>query len=140
MMKKLHLLLSFLVLLGGSTFISAQSAKETKPVVEVYYFHATNRCPTCNSIEANTKKTLETSFSKELKEGKIKLTVLNSDEDKNKVLCEKYEAYGATLILVKYANGKETSENMTNFAFSYSRNQAEKFMDGLKLKIRELMK
>lgn len=139
-MKKSAILLFIVALVGLNPNVSAQAKSATKPVLEVYYFHATNRCPTCISIEANTKKTLETSFANELKEGKIKFTILNSDEDKNKALCEKYEAYGATLILVKYLNGKETSENMTNFAFSYSRNQAGKFMDGLKVKIEEMIK
>jgi hypothetical protein len=134
-MKKLLLIISVFIL-----SVSMQAQTASKPVLQVYYFHATNRCPTCNSIEANTKKTLETSFAKELKDGKIKYTVLNSDEDKNKAICEKYEAYGATLILVKYLNGKETSENMTNFAFSYSRNQADKFKDGLKEKIIGILK
>lgn len=139
-MKKTAILLFLLALLGLNTNTFGQSAKATKPVVEVFYFHSTNRCPTCISIEANTKKTLETSFAKELKDGNIKFTIINSDESKNKALCEKYEAYGATLILVKNNNGKESSENMTNFAFSYSRNQAEKFMEGLKIKIEQMMK
>lgn len=139
-MKNSAILLFILALIGLNSNLSAQAKSAVKPLLEVYYFHTTNRCPTCISIEANTKKTLETSFAKELKEGKIKFTVLNSDDDKNKAICEKYEASGATLILVKYLNGKETSENMTNFAFSYSRNQADKFMAGLKEKINSLLK
>jgi hypothetical protein len=131
-------ILLFLCAIIASVSLNAQTS--TKPIVEVYYFHATNRCATCNSIEANTRKTLETNFAKELKEGKIKFTVLNSDDEKNKALCEKYEAYGATLILVRFNNGKEASENLTNFAFSYSRNQPEKFMDGLKLKLDQMLK
>ncbi len=139
-MKKSAILLFIVALIALNSNISAQAKSAAKPVLEVYYFHATNRCSTCISIEANTKTTLETSFAKELKEGKIKFTVLNSDEDKNKVICEKYEAFGATLILVKYLNGKETSVNMTNFAFSNSRNQANKFMVGLYEKINSLLK
>lgn len=136
-MKKIAFFV-FAALLAFQVGLQAQTNK--KPLLEVFYFHATNRCPTCMSIETNTKKTLETNFAKELKDGKIKFTVLNSDEAKNKTLCEKYEAFGATLVLVKNLNGKETSENMTNYAFSYSRNQPEKFMGGLKDKINALLK
>jgi hypothetical protein len=139
-MKNIALLLVVFTLFGLNINMLAQYTKAIKPVLEVYYFHATNRCPTCVSIEANTKKLLENSYANELKEGKIKFTVLNSDEDKNKAICEKYEASGATLILVKYLDGKETKEDMTNFAFSYSRNQADKFMQGLKEKIQIMIK
>lgn len=138
-MKKLSILLFVSALLGINAKTTAQSIN-VKPTLEVFYFHVTNRCPTCLSIEANTRKVLETNFAKELKEGKIKFSVLNSDEAKNKTICEKYEAFGATLILVKYANGKEITENLTNFAFSYSRNQPDKFMAGLKEKIQNITK
>ena len=138
-MKKLSIFLFVSALFGFNIHLTAQTGK-VKPTLEVFYFHVTNRCPTCISIETNTKKTLETTFSKEVKEGKIKFTVLNSDEPKNKAICEKYEAFGATLILVKYANGKETKENLTNFAFSYSRNQPNKFIAGLQEKIQAMTK
>jgi hypothetical protein len=138
-MKKNTLYLLIILFIGSTIHLSAQSVKKEKPALEVYYFHATHRCPTCLSIEANTRKVLETSFSNEIKGGKIKLTVLNAEEEQNKALAEKYGAYGATLILVKYTDGKEINEDMTNFAFSYSRNQPDKFMDGLKDKINELL-
>ena len=112
--------------------------KDTK--LEVYYFHITNRCPTCLSIEANTKKTLDTYFPKEVKEGKIKLVILNVDDDKNKAISEKYAAYGSALFLTKKVSGKETITDITNFAFQNSRNRPEEFIKGLKLKINENLK
>ncbi len=112
----------------------------SKPLLEVYYFHITNRCPTCISIEANTKKTLETYFSKEVKDGKIKLIILNVDDEKNKAISEKYAAFGSALFLTKKVSGKETTTDMTNFAFQNSRNRPEKFIEGLKDKINENLK
>jgi len=138
MKKRAHYLL-LLLFIGLNVNLIAQT-NNTKPILEVLYFHATHRCPTCMSIEANTKKTLEANFAEDLKKGKIKFTVLNVDDEKNKDISQKYGAYGATLILVQYVNGKEINDDMTNFAFSYSRNQPEKFMDGLKDKIITLIK
>jgi hypothetical protein len=138
-MKKITFILLLIQFTGLYSLMQAQSVNKSKPVLEVYYFHATHRCPTCISIEANTKKTLESNFSNDLKEGKIKFTVLNVDEEKNKTISQKYGAYGATLILVNYKDGKEINEDMTNFAFSYSRNQPEKFIQGLKDKINSLI-
>ena len=112
----------------------------SKPSLDVYYFHITNRCPTCISIESNTKKTLDTYFAKEQKNGTIKLIVLNVDEEKNKAISEKYAAYGSALFLTKKVSGKEITTDMTNFAFQNSRNRPDKFIEGLKDKIAETLK
>jgi hypothetical protein len=122
------------------------SLAQDKPVttkqakLEVYYFHATRRCATCMAIEDNTKKTLDTYFAAEIKDGTIKFNVVNVDEKKNKALAEKYEASGSALFLTKLDQGKEQKTDMTDFAFSYGRNNPEKFMAGLKDKINELLK
>ncbi len=92
------------------------------------------------AIEDNTKKTLDTYFANQVKNGTVKMSVINVDEDKNKALSEKYEATGSALFLTKTLNGKESKTDMTDFAFSYARNNPEKFMSGLKDKINELLK
>ena len=48
--------------------------------VEVLDFHSTHRCMTCNAIEANTKYTLDTYFSDEMK--KLILETSASDVEK----------------------------------------------------------
>ena len=132
-MKKLIFILS----LSFSVF----AAYAQKPVkLKVVYFHSEHRCPTCISIEENTKKTLNTYFSRELKDGTITFQVLNVDDDKNEELIEKYEAEGSSLYLTKIAGKNETTTDFTNFAFSYSRNQPEKFIAGLKTEIEKNLK
>ena len=112
--------------------------KSTK--LQIVYFHAKNRCPTCISIEENTRKTLDTYFAAQLKDGTIKLQVLDVSEEKNEKMVEKYEADGSGLFLTKVDGKKETTTDFTNFAFSYSRNQAEKFIAGLKAEIEKTLK
>jgi hypothetical protein len=90
--------------------------KSTK--LQIVYFHAKNRCPTCISIEENTKKTLDTYFAAQLKDGTIKLQVLDVSEEKNEKMVEKYEADGSGLFLTKVDGKKETTTDFTNFAFS----------------------
>ena len=68
------------------------------------------------------------------------LTIINVDEDKNKKIAEKYEATGSALYLTKIVGGKESKNDMTDFAFSYARNNPDKFISGLKDKINELLK
>ena len=112
--------------------------KATK--LQIVYFHAKYRCATCTSIEENTKKTLNTYFSEQLKNGTIKLQVLDVSESKNEKMAEKYEASGSSLFLTKLNGTKETTTDFTNFAFSYSHNQAEKFIAGLKAEIEKNLK
>lgn len=121
-------------------FGSALLGQITTQKLEVIYFHATRRCPTCLAIEENTRKTLDTYFSDQLKNGTIKLTVINVDEDKNKAIAEKYEATGSALFLTRNNNGKENKNDLTDFAFSYARSNPDKFMADLKDKINELLK
>lgn len=137
-MKKV---LIFFMMIAVSLSSFSQTKKENeKTRLMVYYFHATSRCPTCLSIESNTQKVLDTWFKKELERGIIKYIVLNSDDDENKAICKKYEAFGSALHLVKISDGKEKDNDMTNFAFSYSRNDPDKFINGIKDKITELLK
>ena len=112
--------------------------KATK--LQVVYFHAKYRCPTCMSIEDNTKKTLNTYFAPQLKNGTITLQVLDVSEDKNQKLVEKYEAAGSSLFLTGINGTKETTADLTNFAFSYSHNQPAKFIAGLKVEIEKKLK
>ncbi len=102
--------------------------------IEVLDFHSTHRCMTCNAIEANTKYTLNTYFSKELKEDKITFQVINVDEKKNEKIAEKFEASGTSLFLNVIKNGKETQINLTDFAFTNGNDQ-ETFSKELKAKI-----
>ncbi len=132
---------SLLILLAAFIGFTAYSQTKTiaKAKLEIYYFHATNRCATCISIEDNTKKALNKYFKKEVDAGTIKLFILDCDDSKNKALADKYGAYGSTLILQSTV-GKKAKEDMTNFAFSYSRNTPDKFIAGMKDKITALLK
>lgn len=57
--------------------------------IEVFDFHSTHRCMTCNAIEANTKYTLNTYFAPELKEEKITFQVVNVDKKGKRKNCRK---------------------------------------------------
>ncbi len=132
-MKKIVLIALSVVL---TTLVFGQKATR----LNIIYFHAEHRCATCLSIEENTKKTLNTYFAAQIKDGTIKLQVLDVSEKKNEKLVEKYEADGSGLYLTRLDGKKETTTDFTNFAFSYSRNQAEKFIEGLRTEIEKNLK
>lgn len=136
-MKKL----SLLVLVIGLLFSCKEKAsKEVSKVeqltnqIEVIDFHSTHCCMTCNAIEANTKYTLDTYFSKELADQKISFQTVNVDEEANVKIAEKFEATGTSLFLNVIVDGKETQIDLTEFAFMSGNNQ-EEFSNELKSKL-----
>ena len=137
-MKKIILIL---VVLFTCTFSFAQDQGQTtgKEKLLVYYFHLTNRCPTCIKIEATTQKVLKENFNTEMENGTIVFKSFNVEVPENKTISEKYQAYGATLALTKLTNGKEQIEDMTNFAFTKIHNE-EAFIEDLKNQIEEFLK
>ncbi len=99
--------------------------------LQIYYFHATNRCPTCNSIEANIKQVLASNFKNEVEQGIVNFTILNVEDEANKTFAEKYQASGASLHLIDIENGTEKDNDLTDYAFSYSRNKTDFFLKGM---------
>jgi len=132
-MKKI--LIAVILLLATIAVFAQKPAK-----LKIIYFHSERRCPTCVSIEDNTKKTLNTYFASQLKDGTITFQSLNVEEAENQKMVEKYQADGSSLYLTKVTGSKETNTDFTNFAFSYSRNQADKFIAGLKAEIEKNLK
>ncbi|QXP65314.1 hypothetical protein H0I27_08625 [Polaribacter sp. HaHaR_3_91] len=116
-----------------------QSLDQSTSKIEVIDFHSTHRCMTCNAIEKNTKYTLNTYFSKELKENKITFQVINVDEKENEKVAEKFEAAGTALIINVIKNGKETQINLTDFAFMNGNDQ-DAFSKELKSKLDKQLK
>jgi hypothetical protein len=112
----------------------ATSLDKSISKIEVFDFHSTHRCMTCNAIEANTKYTLNAYFSEELKDDIITFQVINVDEKENEKIAQKFKASGTALILNVIKQGKETQINLTDFAFMDGNDQ-DTFSKELKAKI-----
>ena len=99
------------------------STEATSENIEVYYFHFTSRCVTCNAVESETKKVIETFYADEMKEGKIEFKSVNLDESEGKNLAKSLRVSGQTLLLVK---GKKRVD-LTSQGFMNARTNPEKF-------------
>lgn len=122
------------LLLMGSANIQAQntSVNEEQSIattkVEVYYFHNTRRCATCQAVESVTKETLEETYPEEMKNGEIIFQSLNIEDDENESLAKEFEISGQTLLFIKDGEKKD----FTNDAFMYARSNPEKFKKKIK--------
>jgi hypothetical protein len=141
-MKKVQILI-LIVFLGCMTSVDAQNNTKTTPLgakIEILYFHATNRCPTCLAVENNAKKTIAGNFKKEETNGTIKFTSINIDDKANKSMVEKYQVAFSTLLIIKKAGGKETKTDFTDIGFQYARSNPDKYAQLLKAEIAKNLK
>ena len=103
--------------------------------LQVYYFHFTKRCATCNAIENETKVVLEIIYADQVQDGNIAFISLNLDEEEGKKMAEELEVSGQTLLLVK---GDEIV-NLTNEGFMNARTNPGHFHDILKNNIDKML-
>ena len=111
-----------------------------KDHVEVLYFHGKQRCATCMAIESNTKAAMEESFAEQIKKGEVVFKVIDISKKENEKIAEKYEVTWSSLFIVKYKNGQETYENMTEFAFGNARKSPDVFKAGIVKSVNEMLK
>lgn len=130
-------LLSFSVvffMLLGAISCSAQTKKDqsannaSSEKVEVYYFHYTRRCHTCESVETESKKAVETQYPEQVKKGTISFQSLNLDDENSKKIAEKLKVGGQTLLVVK--GSKQV--DLTDKGFMYATSSPEKLYAEIK--------
>ena len=103
--------------------------------VQVYYFHNTKRCVTCNAVENETKVALEMFFEDNMKAGTMEFASLNLEEVEGKRMAQSLGVSGQTLLIVK----GETQVNLTNEGFMNARTNPTKFHEILKTQIDKLL-
>lgn len=123
-MKKL-ISLSVLALLVVSFFsvssIAANKKKQTvvskSAKVEVYYFHFTRRCMTCNAVESESKVAITALYPTQAKKGLITFKAVNLDEKTSEALAKKCNAEGQALLVI--SGGKRV--DLTEQGFMYAK-------------------
>jgi len=103
--------------------------------VEVYYFHYSRRCATCNAVEEVSKKTISESFASQFKKREITFKSVNLDEKSSDALAKKCKAEGQALLIV--STGKRV--DLTDKAFMYARTSPEKLKAEIKKTIDSLL-
>ena len=103
--------------------------------VQLIYFHATNRCVTCNAVEDQAKKLLTEQYKTQLDNGTIAFGSYNLQEEENTNLVQKYQITFSTLLLISKKNGADSVNNLTDMAFQYAKNQPDKYKELLKIEL-----
>jgi len=73
------------------------------------YFHRTNRCPTCQRISAYIEESVQTGFASQVKEGAVKMVMIDFQDPRNQQYTAAYKIAGPTLVIMDIRDGKVTS-------------------------------
>ncbi len=72
----------------------------------VYYFHSNTRCPTCQSIESQTRDTVQNDFASQLARGQIVWKTLNYEQPSAAALKTKFDVQIPVVVLAKTQGGE----------------------------------
>jgi hypothetical protein len=114
-------------------------AQKDVVIIDVKYFHATDRCASCIQIEDFITKTVNLAFKKELNDSTIKMISLDFMQPENEPLMEKYEFDTQALIISKVVNGKEVKFKNLDLIWDYL-SDFSKFEKYVEEEIKELLK
>ena len=122
-MKKLTIIILLFIsmsgILSGCSQTQALNEKEPEGEVkieaadrlEVYYFHRTARCYSCNTIGEYVAKTLLEQFPEQMDGNIIDYKEINVDLPENKEIAKKYKATGSSFFINRIIDGQDNIEH-----------------------------
>lgn len=140
-MKRILFLSLMLTFLMGSMSLEAQNKKTQKVAttvsnkIEIYYFHYTRRCITCNAVETVTKEAIAEMYPSQFKKGQITFKSINLDEKESETIAKKCQAEGQALLFI--ANGKRI--DLTDKGFMFAKNSPDKLKTEVKKTVDTLL-
>jgi len=140
-MKRIVFFSLMLMYLMTSISCEAQNKKASKAattvsnIIEVYYFHYTRRCITCNAVESVTKETITEMYPTQSKNGQITFKSVNLDEKENEAIAKKCQSEGQALLFI--TNGKRI--DLTDKGFMYAKSSPDKLKAEVKKTIDSLL-
>ena len=87
--------------------VKASETKLKTDKVQVFTFHATQRCATCIAIGKLSGEVVEEYYQRELRDGKIEVKEINIDLPENKELAAKFQASGSALKINAIYDGQD---------------------------------
>ena len=131
-MKKLAVFFLSIFVISG--VFAGNPVPTTK--IEVYYFHFTRRCMTCQNVENVSKKAVETLYPEKIKSGEISFQSINLEEKTGEAIGAKYKIEGQTLIVI--CGDKRV--DLTEKGFMYANNNPEKLTAEIKKAVDDFQK
>jgi len=130
-MKKTMLFIISLFMVAGSYAGNPASKK-----IEVYYFHFTRRCMTCNNVEKVSKEAVEQQYPEKVKAGEIAFKSINLDEKEGEAIGAKFKVEGQALLIISGAKRVD----LTDKGFLFANDKPEKLKAEIKKAVDGMLK
>ena len=91
------------------------------------------------AIEKNAREAVEARFADELKNGTVVFKSIDISEPENEEVAGKYEVAWSSLFISRWKDGRETYENLTEYAFANARTAPDAFKSVVAEKIDGLL-
>ena len=124
----LFLVVSFFSVSSIATNNKTQPVVSKAAKVEVYYFHFTRRCVTCQAVETESQAAIAALYPAQAKKGVITFKSVNLDEKTSEALAKKCKAEGQALLVI--SGGKRF--DLTEQGFMYAKSSPDKLKAELK--------
>jgi hypothetical protein len=82
--------------------------------LEVYYFHRTARCYSCNTAGQYIRELMTDKYQDEIESGRIDFQEINVESAENKEVAKKFKATGSSLYINRVKDGKDNIEPDVN--------------------------
>ena len=126
--------------MSAASFASDQPKKdEVTDYVQVYYFHATNRCKTCTTIEQYSREAVETFFKEQLDNRTVRFELINYDKPDNRHYLQDYQLLYRSLVIVRYKDGKQAAFKNLEKIWQHKSNRDE-FLNYVKTEMEAFLK
>jgi hypothetical protein len=112
---------------GSRASAADKPAAEPPHQVIACYFHRTVRCPTCRMISAYIEEALRTGFASQMKDGTVKMVMMDFQDPRNQRFTQAYQITGPTLVLMDVRDGKVASWKPAPKVWSLVGNKGEFF-------------
>ena len=103
--------------------------------VEVFYFHLTRRCVTCQAVENESRKAIEALYPEQVKKGNVSFTSLNIELEGSKAVAERCKVTGQTLLVLS----GDVRVDLTDKGFMYATTSPDKLKAEIKKTIDPLL-
>ena len=91
------------------------------------YFHRTVRCPTCKKISAYIEESVQAGFASQVKDGSVKMVMMDFQDPRNQKYTQAYGIEGPTLVLMDVLDGKVKAWKPAPKVWSLVSNKADFF-------------
>lgn len=96
---------------GINSDYPTSSIESVADKLEVYYFHRTARCYSCNTAGQYVRELMEDRYKNEIADGRIDFREINVESAENKEIARKFRATGSALYINRIKDGHDSIES-----------------------------